>query len=208
MHQRFLQDSFEGVDHPSRSWVRGWLRDHPGLRLLDIPCGPGVEYEGFERDDIPVEYLGMDHSDTMLEAFRRRFPNASLQKGSIHRIPLSTGSMDVVLCRHILEHLEDFRPAVGEAVRVTQRWLIIVLFRQPTRGEHRTIGWGAYDNRIDHDALTMFLDELAVRHTWHRIDHSSAPQPMPPSRDPDTIIVVEKPAGESQGIGGRQGPAS
>jgi ubiquinone/menaquinone biosynthesis C-methylase UbiE len=100
-----MSAGIRGVKHPSRAYVRAWLRDHPGMTLLDIPCGPGIEYEGIKAERLDVTYIGMDYTDSMLELFRSKFPEAEIRKGSILDIPLPDKSVDVVLARHILEHL-------------------------------------------------------------------------------------------------------
>lgn len=169
--QGFLQDDVEGVHHPSRRYVREWLRSHPGLTLLDVPCGAGVEYDGIQQEDVPVTYIGMDASDRMLEVVRTRHPEGDFRKGDVTRIPLPDRSVDVVLCRHILEHLGDYRPAVTEAVRVARRRVFIVLFRLPTHSERRQIGIDNWDNRIDWADLSANLDLLGLPYTRAQVPY-------------------------------------
>lgn len=180
----FLQDEAEGVDHPSRQYVREWLAQHPGLTLLDIPCGAGVEYDGIVRDAVPVSYTGMDASDRMLEVVRRRHPGGDFRKGNIFGIPLPDASVDVVLCRHVLEHLDDYRPAVTEAARVARRRVFLVLFRLPSHRERRQIGLDNWDNRIDWNELAAHLDSLGLPYTRTQIaDH------RPVAADEENVVV-------------------
>jgi ubiquinone/menaquinone biosynthesis C-methylase UbiE len=165
LSEHFLRDPVEGVGHPSRQYIRDWLRIHPGALLLDIPCGPGVEYEGFQREQVPVQYIGMDASDAMLTICRRKYPDAEFRKGDICRIPLPDRSVDVVFCRHILEHLKDYRPAVREAVRVARDRVFFVLFRAPTQTERAYLGYGAWDNRLDWGELATFLQSLGIHYS-------------------------------------------
>jgi len=158
----FLQDEVEGMDHPSRRYVRDWLTEHPGLTLLDIPCGAGVERDGIVRDAVPTTYMGMDASDRMLEVVRRRHPDGDFRKGNILDMPLASGSVDVVLCRHVLEHLDDYRPAVTEAVRVARQRVFLVLFRLPTHQERRQIALDNWDNRLDWSELEVLLKSLGL----------------------------------------------
>lgn len=192
LRQQFLRDPIEGVDHPSRRWVRDWLRAHPGLTLLDIPCGPGVEYEGFRREDVPVTYMGMDVTDTMLATVRRSYPEGDFRPGNILKIPLPDDAVDVVLCRHIIEHLEDHRPAIREAVRVARSIVLIVLFRVPTHSERRQIGWGAWDNRLEGGPLDEFLASLGVA-----VESTRLPYPegldLPRHVEENTILELKLP---------------
>jgi SAM-dependent methyltransferase len=165
--RRYLRDEFhrndvQGIDHESRRYVRSWLYRHPGLTLLDIPCGAGVEYEGLLRDKTPVRYIGMDKSDSMVAVMRDRFHDVDVRSGDIEHVPLPARSVDVVLCRHILEHLADYRRAVTEAIRVSRRHVFIILFLVPYRSERQQLGWGTWNNRLFWPELESFIGSLNV----------------------------------------------
>ena len=163
LKDQFLRDGIdleEGVEHPSRVYLRKWLSKHPGLELLDIPSGVGVEYEGFLKYKTPVKYLGMDLTDTIIKAFKDRFPKGRIKQGDIQNIPLKDSSIDVVLARHILEHLPDHRLAIMECLRVSKKYVIIILFRTPSKKVKKEIGWGAWDNRLDLDELKSYFKLL------------------------------------------------
>lgn len=185
MRNGFLRDPVDGITHPSRVWIRNWLTRHPNLTFLDIPCGTGVEYEGFVKYQTPVKYIGMDYSDTMVKIFSEYFPQADVRKGNILNIPLPDKSVDVVLCRAILEHLEDYHPAVKEAIRVARRVVFLVLFKLPSKTEVRKLGWGAWDNRLDAKELKLFLNQLGVRYAFKKI-----PYPKPVRIEENTIIQI------------------
>ena len=182
----FLQDEVEGVDHPSRRYLRDWLERHPGRTLLDIPCGAGVEYDGIVRANLPVTYIGMDASDRMLQVVRKRHPDGDFRRGNVVDIPLPDGAVDVVLCRHILEHLNDFRPAVREAVRVAKERVFLVLFRLPTHEERRQIGLDNWDNRLDRTQLQALLDDLGCSSTWTQL-----PYDVPVAQEENIVIEID-----------------
>ena len=184
----FLQDEVEGVDHPSRRYLREWLAAHPGLTMLDIPCGAGVEYDGIVRDGIPVTYIGMDASDRMLETVRRRHPAGDFRKGDILQMPLPDGAVDVVLCRHVLEHLDDYHPAVTEAVRVARQRVFLVLFRAPTHRERRQIALDNWDNRIDWGELAAHLDSLGFTYTRTQTPYG---RPVPPPHEENVVVEID-----------------
>lgn len=52
---------------------------------------------------------------------------ADVQRMDITRIPLADGSVDVVICNHVLEHIPDDRRALAELARVTRPGGIAVL---------------------------------------------------------------------------------
>lgn len=192
---KFLRDNFlrdgidveEGVEHPSRAYFRRWLKNHPGLTLLDIPSGVGVEYEGFLKYQTPVKYLGMDLTDTIIAAFKDRFPKGRIKQGNIQNIPLANDSVDIVLARHILEHLPDYRLAILESLRVAKKYVMIVLFRTPSKSVKKEIGWGAWDNRLDLDELKSFFKLLKVEVKITTIAPSKNSK-----LEPNTVILLTK----------------
>jgi SAM-dependent methyltransferase len=202
LSQEFLRDRFDGVNHPSRRYLRRWLKARPGLSLLDIPCGPGVEYEGFKANDVRVQYTGMDQSATMVRIFRSKFPEADVRQGDILNIPLPDASVDVVLCRHILEHLGDYRRAVVEAVRVARKHVFIVLFKVPTGREERAIGWGACENRLDWRELEDVFRALDVTYRRRQLPYDEPVDTRPPYLEENTVIELNVGAARGRGIGG------
>ena len=184
----FLRDGVEGTGHPSRRYLRDWLSAHPGLTLLDVPCGPAVEYEGIRATGVPVTYIGMDASDKMLAIARGRFPEAEFRSGDVTSLPLADGSIDVVLCRHILEHLPDFRPAVSEAVRVARQRVFLVLFRVPSHEERHELGYGAWDNRLDWADLSAHIESLGVPFTSTLLPYES---PVSPNHEENTVVEID-----------------
>lgn len=125
----------DGVDQPSRQWVIGQVPD--GASLLDVGCGPGVEYENFlgaGRSDILERYTGLDISDGMVEACRELFPYGDFQQGSADDLPFEDNSYDVVLLRHVLEHSLGYVHEIAEAVRVARHKVLIIMWRPLTSG--------------------------------------------------------------------------
>ena len=120
----------------------------------------------------------------MLEVVRRRHPEGDFRKGNILAMPLADASVDVVLCRHVLEHLDDYRPAVTEAVRVARRRVFLVLFRLPTHRQRRQIGLDNWDNRIDWNELAAHLDSLGLPYTRTHI-----PDHRPVAAEEENVVV-------------------
>jgi SAM-dependent methyltransferase len=193
LRDEFLRSPEEGVEHPARRFVRAWLEDHPGLVLLDIGCGPGVEYEGFIRYCTPVRYIGMDASHKMRRAFHERFPNADIRGGNITRIPLSRDAVDIVLARHILEHVKDYHDALKECLRVSRAYVIAILFKEPYITERRPIGWGSWENRLD---IREVLSHARTLGMHCEVTSLPFPYEVPHYMEPNTAIVLRRPSRE------------
>lgn len=59
-----------GAPAARRAFVDTWVRAQPGMRVLDIGCGPGALLDALPRD---ITYVGVDLSEAYLEAARARY---------------------------------------------------------------------------------------------------------------------------------------
>jgi SAM-dependent methyltransferase len=65
----------------------------------------------------------------------------------IQRIALQDGAYDVVVCNHVLEHVEDDIASINELVRISSdRGFLFLSVPNPAEREH-TIDWGFPDNK-------------------------------------------------------------
>jgi SAM-dependent methyltransferase len=89
----------------------------PGLRLLDLACGPGtVASEARQRG---AEVTGVDFSRAMLLRARAAVPGTrGWVTGRSERLPIRDGSFDAVVSNFGLLHFADPAGAIGEAARV------------------------------------------------------------------------------------------
>lgn len=127
----FLRDGHEGREHPSRLKALELLR---GMRtVLDVGCGTGVMFELCRERRPDLDYLGIDVTAQFVAAARERFPadSARFREGSLYDLTKLPGSFDAVLCRHILEHLPDFAPAVQRMYERARKKLIIIFYLPP-----------------------------------------------------------------------------
>jgi ubiquinone/menaquinone biosynthesis C-methylase UbiE len=95
----------------------------PGMRVLDIGCGPGSITVGLARYVAPAETIGVDQSDEALDAARslavgRNVGNAHFEQADVYELPFEEASFDVIYGHQILQHLADPVAALTEARRV------------------------------------------------------------------------------------------
>jgi ubiquinone/menaquinone biosynthesis C-methylase UbiE len=122
----------------------------PGMRLLDVGCGPGSITLGLADVVRPGEVVGMDLSAEVLEVARglaaeRGVTNASFRQGDLYDLAPPDGSFDVVYAHQVLQHV----PRPVEAVRRMGRLVRpggLVAVRDSDYG---TCTWSPPDRRLE-----------------------------------------------------------
>jgi SAM-dependent methyltransferase len=158
----FLRVGHEGREHPSRLKAVALLEGMSSV--LDVGCGPGVMFELIRERRPDLDYLGIDVTAQFVAAARERFPAdaARFREGSLYDLGRLPGEFDVVLCRHILEHLPDYAPAVQRMYARARRKLILVFYLPPRplrlrRKRDERFERGFYTHTYD---LGRFVDHL------------------------------------------------
>jgi SAM-dependent methyltransferase len=88
-----------------------------GERVLDLGCGAGRFVAALR--DAGADPVGVELADGALERARRNVPGADLRAlAPDGAIPLEDGSVDLVWCSEVLEHVPDTAGLLSEARRV------------------------------------------------------------------------------------------
>ena len=94
----------------------------PGMRLLDVGCGPGSITLGLAEAVAPGEAVGIDRQPAQLELARAlaatRGVAARFDVGDIYELPFADASFDAVFANGLLMHLHDPARAFAELRRV------------------------------------------------------------------------------------------
>lgn len=98
--------------------IRGTRREEGPLDVLDIGCGAGTQ----SRLWTGHRYQGLDINEPLIRLARERAAelgtSARFDVGSATALPFADASFDVCLMPELLEHVEDWRACLDEAVRV------------------------------------------------------------------------------------------
>lgn len=111
--------SFMGGHKARQDFVANWVRPFPGMKVLDVGCGPADIL-----DYLPdVDYWGFDISENYINHARQRFG----ARGNFHCKQLrmmdleGMPSFDVILAISLLHHLDD--TAALDIVRLASKAL-------------------------------------------------------------------------------------
>lgn len=90
-----------------------------GESLLDIGCGTGHHLKWFKI--FGLKLAGVDNSEAMLEVAKRNLNRViELQLADAKKLPYPENRFDIVTMITTLEFLDDPRPGLREALRVTK----------------------------------------------------------------------------------------
>jgi len=111
------------------------------LRILDVGCGTGATLTALE--DLG-ELVAVDRSPAALHFCRRR-GFSELVLANAEKLPVASGSADVVLALDLLEHIEDDASAAREIERVLRPGGIAIITVPALPGL-----WSEHDEALDH----------------------------------------------------------
>jgi SAM-dependent methyltransferase len=102
-----------------------WLDLRPGMRVLEVGCGPGGLTQILARlVGVSGRAVGLDLSAYMIGEARRRAADGRLPiefiTGDAQALPFDHDSFDRVLANTTFQHLRDPARALAQAVRVTR----------------------------------------------------------------------------------------
>jgi SAM-dependent methyltransferase len=158
----FLRSGPEGKKHPSRRKTLSLLDGMSSV--LDVGCGTGVMFELIRDLGLDVDYLGIDVTEKFVQVAQSLYPEDRhrFRLMSLYETKKLRRRFDAVLCRHVLEHLPDYAPAVQSLYSRAAKKLIIVFYLppQPLRAKRKRderYQEGFYTHTYD---LGTFLDHL------------------------------------------------
>jgi SAM-dependent methyltransferase len=160
-----------------RQTLRHFTREDSSLTFLEFGCGAGVELQGLLNSDLAgkVSYRGLDFTPEMVATCRRRFPNHDFEIRDVTR-PGVGDQAEFVLARHVLEHVPDWRSAMGTVWTASTRVAVISWFMRPSQEPTEVRHWvtaGFHHQVLSLMSAAQHLRALGVRHLY-RFDFANA----------------------------------
>lgn len=107
--------------------------DLRGARVLDLGCGAANNLRWLShRLRAPVA-VGVEPSPRTVDALGRAYPELTFVAADLASLPFPDGAFDLVLLRSVLHWIDRafLLHTLGEALRVTARWLVVSDFAPP-----------------------------------------------------------------------------
>ncbi len=119
-YQQRLEDIMANGEARGRTRVIELAEARPGMRILDLACGPGNLSRRLAAMVAPKgEVVGVDLAPGMIELAKRAgIPNARFQVMDVERLEFDDASFDAAVCGHGLQFVPDLGRALREACRV------------------------------------------------------------------------------------------
>jgi ubiquinone/menaquinone biosynthesis C-methylase UbiE len=122
----------------------------PGMRLLDVGCGPGTITLDLARRLAPGEVVGLDTaaqvvSEAARTANQEPTPNVSFVVGDVYALEHADASFDVVHAHQVLQHLTDPVAALVEMRRVLRPNGLLAV----RDSDYGAFTWFPLDPRLD-----------------------------------------------------------
>ena len=100
-------------------------------KILDVGCGEGMVLHYFNDSYKVDECYAIDFDEKELEDARNNIPFCNISKGSIYEIPFENDFCDLIICSEVLEHLVEPNNAIKELHRVTSKYALLSVPREP-----------------------------------------------------------------------------
>jgi ubiquinone/menaquinone biosynthesis C-methylase UbiE len=119
-YKRRLDEVTARGEARGRQRVIDEVEARPGMRILDLACGPGNMTRPLAAQVTPSgEVVGVDLAAGMIELARSAgIPNARFQVMDIEALAFPDRTFDAAICGHGLQFVPDLPRALGEARRV------------------------------------------------------------------------------------------
>ncbi|MBD0328623.1 MAG: methyltransferase domain-containing protein [Thermoleophilia bacterium] len=92
----------------------------PGMRVLDVGCGPGALATALARVVAEEAVAAVDPSETFVAACRARLPAADIRLAAAEELPFADDTFDAALAQLVVNFMRDPGAGVREMARVTR----------------------------------------------------------------------------------------
>lgn len=108
-----------------------FLCEHSDAKtVLEVGCGEGELYPAIAKP-LGMQYTGTDISEKIIAEAKSRHPDVDFDVQSATELTFEDNAFDLVIAAEVLEHLPDPLAGLNEIARVTKRYAILSVPREP-----------------------------------------------------------------------------
>jgi ubiquinone/menaquinone biosynthesis C-methylase UbiE len=197
---QFMRNHNTGINNLGRYVLASIVNHHhvngKPPRVLDVGCGTAVNYEVIKNLKVDCQYTGLDRTQKFVDHANKLYgnnENFNMQLGFAQEIPFDDNSFDVVIIRHVLEHLDDYEQAIQECLRVAAKEVVVVFFLEPSAEEEDKIEKNGPDERGCYYYWNTYSWPKFVRFISSRgVQLQKKVQATPNAAHVDTIVRLMK----------------
>jgi len=148
-YARRLEETMARGEARGRMRALELIAARPGMRILDLACGPGTLTRVLAAQVAPGgEVVGVDLAAGMIELARTSAPaNARFEVMDMEQLSFADSSFDAVACGHGLQFAPDLVRALREARRVLRPGAMLAA-SVPSTGVKEEV-WALIDSVVD-----------------------------------------------------------
>ncbi|MBN1183046.1 MAG: class I SAM-dependent methyltransferase [Bacteroidales bacterium] len=99
--------------------------------ILDMGCGEGIIFSHLGDLIKEKKCVGLDIDEKNIIAAKKNVPGCEFNTGDIYNIAYPDRTFELVICTEVLEHLEYPGKAINELIRVSSKYVLISVPREP-----------------------------------------------------------------------------
>ena len=99
--------------------------------VFDGGCGEGFILDTLNKARPVKSCFAIDVDPVEVRDASRNLPFCKVRQGSLYQIPFNDNSFDLVICSEVLEHLKDPGKSLKELHRVSRKYAILSVPREP-----------------------------------------------------------------------------
>ena len=111
------QERLVALNHLTNEQFVGFLDTRGARRILEVGSGLGILAARVAEAAPDAMVVGLERSAEQL-AHAKPKPRLQVVRGDAHHLPFASGSLDIVYCRYVLEHVADPALVLTEMRRV------------------------------------------------------------------------------------------
>ncbi|GAA5097202.1 class I SAM-dependent methyltransferase [Chryseobacterium ginsengisoli] len=149
------------IDYQERSFLTSFFKNKKYSKVLDLGCGTGRL--------LNFATHGTDFSEEMLNIARQKYPEKTLAKGEISKIPFNN-EFDCIFCFHVIMHQnkEETKTFLSECYHKLSKNGTLI-FDYPTKNRRKAVSpqedWHAGNSFTPKEILELSKEQWKIKNT-------------------------------------------